>query len=138
MRIVATSGCFDVLHAGHVSLLSRMRELAGEDGLVIVLLNKDDYVRRAKGDGRPVNKLEHRMAVLLALRAVDIVLPFGADEPSDMIHWIEPDIWMKGPEYAGQEIPEIAAMAGHGGEVLYHTCGGDTGALSSSDILKSR
>jgi rfaE bifunctional protein nucleotidyltransferase chain/domain len=123
MKIVATSGCFDLVHAGHVALFKEMRKLAGPKGLVIVLINRDEYLRQAKGPSRPIQGLEHRMAIVGAFRDVDIVLPFKDETPCRAIKILEPDIWVKGIEYSpdvrGSLIPEEATMKQVGGEVVY-------------------
>ena len=100
-RIVMTNGCFDVLHAGHVSYLARARALGDR---LLVAVNSDASVRRLKGADRPFNTLEHRMAVLRALRAVDWVIGFDGsvaadggyvDTPLDLIRRVGPDVLVK-------------------------------------------
>ncbi|MGL5852444.1 MAG: PfkB family carbohydrate kinase, partial [Phycicoccus sp.] len=113
--VVATGGCFDVLHAGHVSMLEAARGLG--DGLV-VLLNSDDSVRRLKGDGRPVNRAEDRAAVLLALAAVDAVLVFDEPEPTIALGELRPDLWVKGGDYEATALPEADVVRTHGGRVV--------------------
>jgi D-beta-D-heptose 7-phosphate kinase/D-beta-D-heptose 1-phosphate adenosyltransferase len=117
VKIAATSGCFDILHAGHVYMFEEMRKTVGEHGRVVVLINTDDYLQRVKG--RVLNTLNNRMAVLLALKNVDVVLPFSDSEPSQMIRSIEPDFWFKGPEYEGVEIPETPVVESYGGKVMF-------------------
>lgn len=119
VKLVATSGCFDIIHAGHVALFGEMRKLAGPSGIVVVLVNSDDYLRRKKGAHRPVQTLEHRMMILGAMEAIDVVLPFNDDNPCRMIQVIEPDIWVKGIEYKGKDIPEESVIAAIGGVVKY-------------------
>ncbi|MGL5816221.1 MAG: adenylyltransferase/cytidyltransferase family protein, partial [Phycicoccus sp.] len=113
--VVATGGCFDVLHAGHVRTLEAARGLG--DGLV-VLLNSDDSVRRLKGDGRPVNRAEDRAAVLSALAAVDAVLVFDAPDPADTLAALRPDLWVKGGDYEATVLPEAEVVRAHGGRVV--------------------
>jgi D-beta-D-heptose 7-phosphate kinase/D-beta-D-heptose 1-phosphate adenosyltransferase len=129
MKIVATSGCFDVLHAGHVKLFEEMRKIAGPDGLVVVLMNTDEYLKRTKGPSRPVQVLEHRMMIVGACRFVDVVLPFKQNDPCYMIGFVEPDVWVKGTEYSpevrGSDIPEVEAMKATGGKVVYVDTGID-------------
>lgn len=123
-RIVMTNGCFDVLHAGHVEYLTRARALGDR---LVVAVNSDASVTRLKGPRRPVNRLEHRMAMLSALKAVDFVLPFdgsvGADgrandTPVDLIVQVAPDVLVKGADYAIDQIAGAREVLARGGEVL--------------------
>lgn len=114
-RIVATNGCFDLLHPGHLRYLREARELGDR---LVVLVNSDTSVRRLKGENRPINPLEHRMAMLAALECVDWVVPFEDDTPREAIGRLLPDILVKGGDY--QRIEDIAgydAVLAHGGEV---------------------
>jgi rfaE bifunctional protein nucleotidyltransferase chain/domain/rfaE bifunctional protein kinase chain/domain len=110
--VVATGGCFDLLHAGHVSLLQAARSLG--DGL-IVCLNSDASVRRLKGDGRPLNQVSDRVDILAALGCVDAVTVFEEDTPCAVLERIRPDIWVKGGDYDGRELPEAAVLGNWGG-----------------------
>lgn len=94
--VVFTNGCFDILHAGHVSLLEKARSLGGA---LILGLNSDASVRRLKGPSRPVNGLADRARVLGALAAVDAVVPFGEDTPVETLRVLKPDILVKGADY---------------------------------------
>ena len=114
--VVATSGCFDVLTEGHVRLLEEAKALGTR---LVVFVNTDEYVRRTKGEGRPVNPLRARMAVLKALRCVDDVLPFSEQTPCEALEILRPDIFAKGAEYASQQIAEEPVMAALGGRVVY-------------------
>ena len=99
--MVFTNGCFDVLHAGHVSLLEKARGLGGA---LVVGVNSDASVRRLKGPARPLNPLVDRARVLAALAAVDAVVAFSADTPLALIKAMRPDVLVKGADYAGGEI----------------------------------
>lgn len=112
--IVATGGCFDVLHAGHLASLRSARSLGG---FLVVCLNSDASVRRLKGQGRPVHRVEDRATLLAALDCVDAVAVFEEDEPSALLGRIRPDLWVKGGDYAGRELPEAALVASWGGRV---------------------
>ncbi|WP_341501881.1 bifunctional D-glycero-beta-D-manno-heptose-7-phosphate kinase/D-glycero-beta-D-manno-heptose 1-phosphate adenylyltransferase HldE [Gallaecimonas sp. GXIMD4217] len=112
--VVMTNGCFDILHAGHVAYLQEARKLGDR---LIVAVNDDDSVRRLKGDGRPVNSLERRMAVLAALGAVDWVVPFGEDTPQRLIARILPNLLVKGGDYKPEDIAGGAEVIANGGEV---------------------
>ncbi|MFI7481870.1 PfkB family carbohydrate kinase [Kocuria sp. M1R5S2] len=112
--VVATGGCFDVLHAGHIASLDAARRLG--DALV-VLLNSDDSVRRLKGPGRPVVGEADRARVLGALRSVDAVLVFDEDDPRAALRLLRPDVWVKGGDYTPEQLPEAADVQGWGGRV---------------------
>ena len=113
--LVATGGCFDVLHAGHVACLEAARRLG--DALV-VLVNSDDSVRRLKGAGRPVSSQEDRARVLSALDSVDAVVVFDEDDPRAALDLLRPDVWAKGGDYGGAELPEAPLVRGWGGRVV--------------------
>ncbi len=113
-RIVMTNGCFDILHAGHVSYLEQARRLGDR---LIVAVNDDDSVRRLKGGGRPINPLERRMAVLAGLASVDWVVPFSEDTPERLICRVRPDVLVKGGDYHPEEIAGGECVRRAGGEV---------------------
>ena len=113
--LVATGGCFDVLHAGHVATLQAARALG--DGLV-VLLNSDASVRRLKGSPRPVHSHDDRARVLLGLSCVDAVVVFDEDDPSRPLRRIRPDVWAKGGDYEDADLPEAAVVRSWGGRVV--------------------
>lgn len=110
--VVATGGCFDLLHAGHVSLLQAARSLGD---CLIVCLNSDDSVRRLKGEGRPLNHEADRVDILAALGCVDAVTVFTEDTPCAVLGRIQPDIWVKGGDYDGRDLPEAALLEDWGG-----------------------
>jgi D-beta-D-heptose 7-phosphate kinase / D-beta-D-heptose 1-phosphate adenosyltransferase len=112
--VVATGGCFDVLHAGHVQTLERARALGD---CLVVLLNSDAGVRRLKGRGRPVHPAADRMRLLEALRCVDAVEVFEDDDPSDALARLQPDIWVKGGDYRAGDLPEQRVVQAYGGSV---------------------
>lgn len=114
-KVVATNGCFDILHPGHVRYLQQAKTL-GER--LVVLVNSDDSVKRLKGPERPVNTLDHRMEMLAALECVDWVVEFEQDTPSEVIAQLLPDILVKGGDYS--DITSIAgydSVLANGGEV---------------------
>lgn len=113
--VVATGGCFDVVHAGHVACLQAARRLGD---CLIVLLNSDDAVRRLKGPARPVYRVEDRIAVLAELGCVDAVLVFDDVTPVAALDWLRPDVWAKGGDYAEATLPETALVQGWGGRVV--------------------
>ena len=114
-KIVATNGCFDILHPGHIAYLQQARSLGDR---LIVLVNSDASVRRLKGPQRPVNHLETRMAMLAALECVDWVISFTEDTPRSLLCRILPDILVKGGDY--QDITTLAGydcITANGGDV---------------------
>ena len=113
--LVATGGCFDVLHAGHIGCLEAARELG--DALV-VLINSDESVRRLKGPQRPVVGEADRERVLRALASVDAVGVFVEDDPRAALAELKPDVWAKGGDYGGAELPEAGLVRGWGGRVV--------------------
>ncbi len=113
--VVATGGCFDLLHAGHVATLEAARRLGD---CLVVLVNSDASVRRLKGDGRPLVPERDRVRVLAALGAVDAVALFEEDTPLAALDAIRPDVWVKGGDYAAPALPETTLLAGWGGEVV--------------------
>jgi D-beta-D-heptose 7-phosphate kinase / D-beta-D-heptose 1-phosphate adenosyltransferase len=113
--VVATGGCFDVLHPGHVHTLQAARSLGD---CLVVLVNGDASVRRLKGDGRPVVSERERAAVLMALACVDAVEIFSEDTPATALQLLRPDVWVKGGDYAGRPLPEAAVLERWGGRVV--------------------
>jgi D-beta-D-heptose 7-phosphate kinase/D-beta-D-heptose 1-phosphate adenosyltransferase len=113
--VVATSGCFDLLHAGHVASLRAARALGDR---LVVLLNSDASVRRLKGPGRPLVPATDRAAVLRGLACVDAVEVFDEDTPLRALERLKPQLFVKGGDYGGLEIPEHRAMLEWGGRVV--------------------
>jgi D-beta-D-heptose 7-phosphate kinase / D-beta-D-heptose 1-phosphate adenosyltransferase len=114
-RLVATGGCFDLLHTGHVRLLHQARQLG--DALV-VLLNSDASVRGLKGPSRPVVPAADRARVLAALACVDAVVVFDESSPEAALDRLRPDVWVKGGDYTERDLPEAGVVRRHGGEVV--------------------
>jgi rfaE bifunctional protein nucleotidyltransferase chain/domain len=118
--VVATGGCFDLLHAGHVRTLEAARSLGD---CLIVCLNSDDSVRALKGPGRPLNSQDDRAEVLGALSCVDQVVVFDGAGPQEVLARLRPDVWVKGGDYTPETLPETGLVRGWGGEVVvvpYH------------------
>ena len=113
--VVATGGCFDLLHAGHVRFLEQARALGD---CLIVCLNADASVRRLKGPGRPLVPEEDRAAVLSALHCVDAVVSFDEDTPEAVLTRLRPDVFAKGGDYAVADLPEAALMKSWGGQAV--------------------
>lgn len=115
MTTVFTCGVFDLFHAGHLDFLQRARALGD---ILIVGVNGDEYVRRTRGDGRPIYSLRDRMALLAALECVTRVVPFASDDPCDLIRHLKPDIVAKGSEYTRDNAPEAALIEQLGGRFV--------------------
>jgi D-beta-D-heptose 7-phosphate kinase/D-beta-D-heptose 1-phosphate adenosyltransferase len=113
-RIVFTNGCFDILHRGHVTYLSRAKALGD---VLVVAVNGDESVRRLKGEARPVNPLEDRLEVLAALSCVDHVVAFDDDSPTELLRAARPDVYAKGGDYTRETLPEAALVESLGGSV---------------------
>jgi len=114
-KIVFTNGCFDILHAGHVTYLAAAADL----GDVLFLgLNSDESVTRLKGPERPVNNEEDRAIVLSGLSSVDHVCVFEEDTPYELIKAIQPDFLVKGGDYTPDTIVGADITEARGGEVV--------------------
>lgn len=113
-RVVFTNGCFDLLHPGHVRYLEAARGLGD---VLVVGLNDDASVRRLKGPGRPILRLAERAEVLAGLAAVDHVVPFTDDTPLRLIEVLEPDVLVKGADWAATDIVGADLVHARGGRV---------------------
>jgi D-beta-D-heptose 7-phosphate kinase/D-beta-D-heptose 1-phosphate adenosyltransferase len=113
-KIVFTNGCFDILHAGHVSYLNRAKALGD---ILIIGVNSDDSIRRIKGANRPINPLEDRIQVLGGLGCVDYLITFNEDTPIDLIRLVQPDVYVKGGDYTKETLPEAPVVEQYGGIV---------------------
>ncbi|MCQ1986174.1 PfkB family carbohydrate kinase [Arthrobacter sp. zg-Y844] len=113
--VVATGGCFDLLHAGHARTLLAARGLGD---CLIVCLNSDDSVRRLKGEQRPIIGAGDRAELLQSLECVDGVLVFEEDTPAAVLERLRPDIWVKGGDYREDQLPEAALIRSWGGETV--------------------
>ncbi|MEH8108369.1 bifunctional D-glycero-beta-D-manno-heptose-7-phosphate kinase/D-glycero-beta-D-manno-heptose 1-phosphate adenylyltransferase HldE [Gallibacterium anatis] len=113
-KIVMTNGCFDILHPGHVSYLANARKLGDR---LIVAVNSDASVKRLKGEQRPINNLETRMAVLAGLASVDWLVAFEEETPQRLIGEILPDLLVKGGDYKPEEIAGSKEVWANGGDV---------------------
>jgi D-glycero-beta-D-manno-heptose 1-phosphate adenylyltransferase len=114
--LVLTNGVFDILHRGHVDYLERARSLGAA---LVVAVNTDASVRRlGKGEARPLNPLDDRMAVLAALACVDLVVPFDTDTPRDLIVACAPDVLVKGGDYTAETTAGAAETIARGGRFV--------------------
>jgi D-beta-D-heptose 7-phosphate kinase/D-beta-D-heptose 1-phosphate adenosyltransferase len=113
--VVFTNGCFDILHAGHVTYLEQASRMGDR---LIVAVNADETVRKLKGADRPVNTLDRRMTVLAALACVDWVVPFSEETPERLICRLRPDYLIKGGDNEPDKIPGAKCVQESGGQVL--------------------
>ncbi|TKA12998.1 D-beta-D-heptose 1-phosphate adenosyltransferase [Actinacidiphila oryziradicis] len=113
--VVATGGCFDLLHAGHVGLLESARRIGG---CLIVCINSDSSVTRLKGPGRPLTPEPDRVRILSGLGCVDAVAVFGENTPEALLRRLRPDVWVKGGDYTADALPEAAALREWGGQAV--------------------
>ena len=127
--VVFTNGCFDLLHAGHVAYLTWAR---AQGDALIVGLNDDDSVRRIKGESRPIVPFAQRAAVLLSLRMVDTVVPFGERTPEVLLDRIRPDVHVKSDQYREDELPERTVVLAHGGRIALAP---HTACVSTTDLI---
>jgi D-beta-D-heptose 7-phosphate kinase/D-beta-D-heptose 1-phosphate adenosyltransferase len=114
-RVVFTNGCFDLLHPGHVKLLSEARR--GGDVLVVGL-NSDESVKRLKGEGRPILSESDRAQVLGGLDAVDFVVVFDEDTPEALIRELRPHALVKGGDYTEATVVGAPFVRSYGGDVV--------------------
>ena len=113
-KIVFTNGCFDLLHPGHVTYLEDAKKLGQR---LVVAVNSDASVKRLKGEGRPIQSAESRMAVLAGLEAVDWVVVFGDDTPERLLEILKPDVLVKGGDYTPEQVVGAPIVQAYGGEV---------------------
>lgn len=128
-KVVLTNGCFDILHAGHVTYLQQAKQLGD---YLIVAVNDDASVAKLKGADRPINSVMHRMAVLAGLGAVDWVTSFSDDTPERLLKKLQPDILVKGGDYTINEVVGSPIVQAYGGEVRVLGC---VDELSTSRII---
>lgn len=113
-KVVFTNGCFDILHAGHVTYLHQAKQLGD---LLVVAINDDASITRLKGEGRPINSVQQRLAVLAGLGVVDWVLSFSDDTPERLLKKLKPDVLVKGGDYTLDQIVGAEIVHAYGGEV---------------------
>src|SRR3989440_917327 len=115
LRVGFTNGCFDILHPGHVKVLTAAR---GACDRLVVGLNSDASTKRLKGKGRPVQDERARAEVLAALEAVDLVVIFEEDTPIKLVAQIKPSVLVKGGDYTRNQVVDHDIVEAYGGEVL--------------------
>ena len=114
-KVVFTNGCFDILHAGHVTYLTEAKR---QGDILIVGVNSDSSVKRLKGETRPINSEYDRAFVLDALKSVDYTVIFEEDTPEELIACLKPSIQVKGGDYKKEDLPETKIVESYGGEVI--------------------
>ena len=113
-KLVFTNGCFDLLHRGHIDNLIKAAQLGDK---LIVGLNSDQSVSMLKGSKRPLMDENARAIIVAALQMVDAVILFGEETPYELIRFIQPDVLVKGKDYAVEEIAGFDIVLAHGGKV---------------------
>lgn len=128
--VVFTNGCFDILHAGHVTYLQMAKQLGD---YLVVAVNADESIRRLKGENRPINNLEQRMTVLAGLGVVDWVVPFADDTPERLLRLLQPNLLVKGGDYTIDQVVGADIVRSYGGEVrlMHHNI-----TTTSSSIIE--
>lgn len=129
-RIVFTNGCFDLVHAGHISSFRQAREFGD---VLVVGVNSDDSIRRIKGEKRPIVDLKNRMTLLAALECVDFVIPFEEDTPQNLIEMVKPDVLVKGKDWEGKPVAGDTFVRSIGGRVEFIEL---EQGLSTTNIIK--
>ncbi len=114
-KVVLTNGVFDLLHAGHMEYLRGCKELGD---ILVVGVNDDLTARSLKGEGRPINSVDERVTLLTGCKYVDRVVVFHDVRPIDLLHQVQPDIYVKGIDYLNKWIPEFEVTYKYGGEVI--------------------
>jgi len=132
--VVATNGCFDILHVGHVKYLQKTKSFADYS---IVLLNSDKSVRAIKGEGRPINNENDRAEILCALSCVDYVVLFDENSPRNLLDEIKPDVYTKGADYNMETLPEADIMRKNGTKVEFITFVEGKSTTSTIEKMKS-
>lgn len=115
-KIVFTNGCFDLVHAGHIS---SFRQAKSFGDILVVGINSDASIRRLKGETRPIVSLKNRIKLLEALEMVDFIIPFEEDTPQKLIEDIVPDVLVKGKDWGGKTVAGADFIKEHGGEVRF-------------------
>ena len=113
-KIVFTNGCYDLIHSGHINLLSNSK---GKGDKLIVGLNSDRSVKKLKGDDRPIQNFDDRAIILDAINSVDMVVGFDDDTPEKIIKELLPNILVKGGDYSIDNVVGADTVISHGGSV---------------------
>ena len=114
-KIVFTNGCFDILHAGHISYLRKAKQLGD---ILVVALNSDSSVKTIKGKHRPITRLKDRMQIISELESIDYTCSFNQSTPLSLIKKVSPDILVKGGDWKKDEIVGSNLVKSYGGKVV--------------------
>lgn len=114
--VVATSGCFDILHSGHVQYLEAAKQIGN---VFVLFLNSDNSVKQLKGEERPIVSEKDRAEVVAGLGCIDYVCIFDEVTPCNVIQKTRPDFWVKGADYENVDIPEKEVIDSYGGKIEY-------------------
>ena len=133
-KVILTNGCFDLIHVGHIQLVSAAKELGD---FLIVAIDDDASVRQVKGPGRPVIAAEERIRILSALDSVDAVVVFASEELEDLIDLVKPDVLAKGSNYQSAEVRGHEHVARHGGRVALVPISEDVSATRIIDHIRN-
>ena len=115
MKVAFTNGCFDILHLGHLKILTKSKEFGDR---LIVAVNSDESVRKLKGKERPINDFQTRSNMLASFSFVDYVVEFSDDTPKKLIQIIKPDFLIKGGDYKKKDIVGNDIVSSYGGETI--------------------
>ena len=115
MKVAFTNGCFDILHLGHLEILTKSKEFGDR---LIVAVNSDASVRKLKGKERPINDFQTRSNMLASFSFVDYVVEFSDDTPKKLIQIIKPDFLIKGGDYKKKNIVGNDIVSSYGGETI--------------------
>ena len=103
-NVIFTTGCFDLIHEGHIETLKKAKEMGD---ILIVALNDDESIKKNKGDNRPINNLQTRLNILSSIKYVDFIIIFSEKTPNNIYNIIEPNILVKGSDYSYEKLKEI-------------------------------
>ena len=115
MKVAFTNGCFDILHLGHLEILTKSKEFGDR---LIVAVNSDESVRKLKGKERPINDFQTRSNILASFSFVDYVVEFSDDTPKKLIQKIKPNFLIKGGDYQKKDIVGNDILSSYGGETI--------------------
>ena len=135
--VISTNGCFDLLHAGHLSYLQEAAELGD---ILVVGINSDNSVRRLKGESRPLQNEIDRATLMAALKPVDYTIIFEEDDPCNLLEALKPDIHVKGGDYLPEDLPEKEVVEKNGGkiEILSFKTGHSTTTIVDKILSEKR
>ena len=113
--VVATNGCFDILHVGHIRSLQKAKKLGD---ILVVGINSDSSVKKLKGNDRPINSQNERAEILAALGCVDLVTIFDEESAEKFLELFKPDVYVKGGDYDLDKLPEAVLVRNYGGKTV--------------------